>query len=126
MKKFLSILLGSVITVTAIALTSSCQKDIDNAKSLIGTEWVCATGEITYTLTFPTSTTFKMTPSAAGREFQDYTGVFIIAGAKSSLTGSAITLTPDSKWWEDEKETYVGEFKSETRLVVETFVFERK
>ena len=125
MKKFLSILLSVALTVTAIALTSSCKKDIDNAKSLVGSTWVCSTTEITYTLTFPSSTTFKMTAEAKGHEFPDYTGVFIIVGNKSSLTGSTITLTPDTKWWEEEKETAVGEFKSESKLVIDTMVFER-
>ena len=125
MKKFFAILLGVVLTVATIALTSSCKKDIDNAKSLVGSTWVCSTTEITYTLTFPSSTTFKMTAEAKGHEFPDYTGVFIIVGNKSSLTGSTITLTPDTKWWEEEKETAVGEFKSESKLVIDTMVFER-
>ena len=125
MKKFFAILLGVVLTVATIALTSSCKKDIDNAKSLVGTTWVCTADGYTYTLTFPSSTTFKMTAEAEGREFPEYKGVFIIVGNKSSLTGSSITLTPDSKWWEEEKETAVGEFKSESKLVLETMVFER-
>ena len=126
MKKFLSILLGVALTVTAIALTSSCKKDIDNAKSLVGTTWICTADGITYTLTFPSSSTFKMTAEATGREFPTYSGVFIIAGSKAgTLTGCVITLTPDTKWWEEEKETVVGEFKSDSKCVIDTMVFTR-
>jgi len=126
MKKFLSILIAVALTVTAIALTSSCKKDIDNAKSLINTTWICNTGEFTYTLTFTSSTAFKVTCEAVGREFPTYTGVFILAGGKAgTLAGSTITLTPDTKWWEEEKETAVGEFKSDNEVVIETLVFKR-
>ncbi len=52
--------------------------------------------------------------------------MFIIAGSKAgTLTGSVITLTPDTKWWEEEKETVVGEFKSDSKCVIDTMVFTR-
>ena len=41
MKKIIAIIASVALAVTAIALTSSCQKDINNAKSLIGTLWIC-------------------------------------------------------------------------------------
>lgn len=125
MKKFLAFLIGAALTVTAIALTSSCKKDINNAESLVNTTWVCETNTYTYTLTFPTASTFKITASTKGMEDETYTGTFIIFGGKDSLTGSTITLTPSSKWWEEEKETAVGEFKSESKLVLEKYDFER-
>ena len=127
MKKFFAILIGVVLTVTTIAITSSCKKDIDNAKSLVGTKWECKAGSegITYTLTFPDQYTFKMTMKAEGREFPDHKGTFIIFGNKSSLAGSTITLTPDTKWdWGTEDGTYVGEFKSDKQLVINTYVFD--
>jgi hypothetical protein len=128
MKKFIAILIGAVLTVTSITLTSSCQKDINNANSLVNTTWVCSTAAVTYNLTFTSASTFKMDMTAVGREFPTYTGVFLIAGNQDSLSGSIITLTPEKKWWEDDdtKDTWVGEFKSDTKVVIESFVFELK
>lgn len=119
MKKFFAILVGAVLTVTTIALTSSCKKDIANAESLVGTEWVCETALSTFTLTFPTSSSFKFTETAKGIEPEVYNGTFIIFGNKSSLTGSSITLTPTKKWYEEDLVTVVGEFKSESKLVLD-------
>ena len=119
MKKFFAILVGAVLTVTTIALTSSCKKDIANAESLIGTEWVCETALSTFTLTFPTSSSFKFTETAKGIEPEVYNGTFIIFGNKSSLSGSSITLTPTTKWYEEDLATVVGEFKSESKLVLD-------
>ena len=119
MKKFFAILVGAVLTVTTIALTSSCKKDIANAESLVGTEWVCETALSTFTLTFPTSSSFKFTETAKGIEPEVYNGTFIIFGNKSSLTGSSITLTPTTKWYEEDLATVVGEFKSESKLVLD-------
>lgn len=119
MKKFFAFLVGAVLTVTTIALTSSCKKDIANAESLVGTEWVCETALSTFTLTFPTSSSFKFTETAKGIEPEVYNGTFIIFGNKSSLTGSSITLTPTTKWYEEDLATVVGEFKSESKLVLD-------
>ncbi len=119
MKKFFAILVGAVLTVTTIALTSSCKKDIANAESLVGTEWVCETALSTFTLTFPTSSSFKFTETAKGIEPEVYNGTFIIFGNKSSLSGSSITLTPTTKWYEEDLATVVGEFKSESKLVLD-------
>ena len=119
MKKFFATLVGAVLTVTTIALTSSCKKDIANAESLVGTEWVCETALSTFTLTFPTSSSFKFTETAKGIEPEVYNGTFIIFGNKSSLTGSSITLTPTTKWYEEDLATVVGEFKSESKLVLD-------
>lgn len=129
MKKFFAILLGVVITVATIALTSSCKKDIDNAKSLVGTKWVCnVPGEgITYTLTFTDQYSFKMNLTAEGRSFPEYKGTFVIFGNKPTLSGSTITLTPGSKWWyvdDEDKVTFAGEFKSDKELDLETYVFD--
>lgn len=119
MKKFFAFLVGAVLTVTTIALTSSCKKDIANAESLVGTEWVCETALSTFTLTFPTSSSFKFTETAKGIEPEVYNGTFIIFGNKSSLTGSSITLTPTKKWYEEDLATVVGDFKSESKLVLD-------
>lgn len=119
MKKFFAILIGAVLTVVTVALTSSCKKDIANAESLVGTEWVCETALSTYTLNFTTSTSFKFTETAKGIEPEVYNGTFIIFGSKPSLTGSTITLTPHTKWYEEELESVVGEFKSESKLVLD-------
>ena len=119
MKKFFAILIGAVLTVVTVALTSSCKKDIANAESLVGTEWVCETSSSTFTLTFPTSSTFKFTETEKGVEPEINKGGFIIFGNKPSLTGSSITLTPHTKWYEEELETVDGEFKSESKLVLD-------
>jgi len=118
MKKFLAFLIGAALTVTAIALTSSCKKDIDNAKSLVNTTWIAQTGGITYTLTFTSTTEFKI--AGDGRE---YKGIYIITGAKDSLAGSTITLTPVDDWGEMDWETGLGKFETETKLVIEGLVF---
>ena len=40
MKKFLVILASVIVAALTLSLTTSCQKDIEKAKSLIGTTWV--------------------------------------------------------------------------------------
>ena len=119
MKKILSIVLGVVLTLSAIALTSSCRKDINNAESLVGTTWVAQEGSDVYTLTFPTSTEFRIT-----EEGNDWiaTGNFIITGNKTSLTGSHITLTLDfgSHWVDDEFAPLTGVFVSESKIKFES------
>ena len=120
MKKVLSIVLGVVLTLGAIALTSSCRKDINNAESLVGTTWVAEDGSAVYTLTFPTSTEFRVT-----EEGNDWiaTGKFIITGNKTSLTGSHITLTLDlgSHWVDDEFAPLTGVFVSESKIKFEDY-----
>ena len=119
MKKFFAILLGVVLTVSAIALTSSCKKDIDNAKSLVNTAWLASTDGITYTLTFTSTTEFKI--AGNGKEFK---GIYIITGAKDSLAGSTISLTVDD--WDDfdwDEATVTGKFETDTKLVLKGLVF---
>ena len=118
MKKILSIVLGIALTLSAIALTSSCRKDINNAESLVGTTWIGEEYGDTYTLTFPTSTEFRITEE--GSNFIA-TGTFIITGNKTSLTGSHITLTLDlgSHWVDDDVAPITGVFVSESRMKFE-------
>ena len=116
MKKIVSVVLGIVLTLGAIALTSSCKKDIDNAKGLVGSTWVAQDGGDTYKLTFPSASEFKMTCVGDNRIVK---GVFIITGNKTSLAGSYITLTPDSAWWDDDLLPLSGEFESNSRLNIE-------
>ena len=52
MKKFLVILAGVIIAALTLSLTTSCKKDIDLAKSLIGTTWEAQDGTDSYILTF--------------------------------------------------------------------------
>ena len=120
MKKILSIVLGIALTLSAIALTSSCRKDINNAESLVGTTWVAQDGSDVYTLTFPTSTEFRIT-----EEGNDWiaTGLFIITGNKTGLTGSHITLTlePGSHWIDyDTNRSVSGVFVSESKIKFES------
>ena len=121
MKKIIAIIASVAIAVTAIALTSSCQKDINNAKSLIGTLWICQdkVEGSTYELTFTSTTDFKMTYNGA----QQVTGVYIITGNMSSLAGSSILLTPDDAW--SGHESMSGKFETESKLVLDRMIFNR-
>lgn len=116
MKKILSIVLGVVLTLGAVALTSSCKKDIDNAESLVGTVWLCQDGLDTYEMTFPTATEFKV---FRYNDSKSVKGVFIITGNKPTLTGSTITLTPNGSWMDGDLLPLIGKFESETKLVVD-------
>jgi hypothetical protein len=118
MKKILSIVLGVALTLSAIALTSSCRKDINNAESLAGTTWTGEEYGDTFTLTFPTSTEFRITEEESN---WIATGVFIITGNKTSLTGSHITLTLDlgSHWIDGETNPITGVFVSESKIKFE-------
>ena len=120
MKKFFAILQGVVLTESAIALTSSCKKDIDNAKSLVNTTWIAQTDGYTYELTFTSTTEWKMTGNG-----KQYEGVYVITGLKDSLTGCEIILTPVGEWIDDD-ETNFGKFESETKLVIDNVIFNKK
>lgn len=116
MKKFVSIILGVVLTLGAIALTSSCQKDIDNAKSLVGTTWTATDVEVTYTLTFPSAAEFNISQNGGIFEVE---GAFIITGSSSSkLTGCNITLTlnPGIEWIDGTIHPIIGVFQSEDKI----------
>ena len=115
MKKILSVVLGVVLTLGAIALTSSCKKDIDNAQSLVGSTWTAQDGEDTYVLTFPSATEFRIVMSGSN---WIATGLFVITGNKPSLTGSYITLTPGAgqTWIDGEIVPLTGKFESESKI----------
>ena len=115
MKKILSIALGVVLTLGAIALTSSCKKDITNAESLVGTEWVCTDVEGTFHLTFPSASEFRVVLEGSNWVAP---GFFIITGNKASLTGSHITLTlsPGCTWIDGETAPIIGKFESESSI----------
>ena len=117
MKKILSIVLGVVLTLSAIALTSSCKKDIDNAQSLVGTSWVCQDGLDVYHLTFPSASEFKVVRVGDNRVV---TGVFIITGNKTTLTGSHITFTPNGEWMDGNTKVVIGKFESESKLEIDS------
>ena len=117
MKKILSIVLGVVLTLGAIALTSSCKKDIDNAQSLVGTKWVCQDGLDIYNLTFPSASEFKVVRIG---DNEVVTGVFIITGNKTTLTGSHITFTPNGRWIDGDTKILVGKFESESKLEIDS------
>lgn len=121
MKKFFAALVSVALMVTAVAFTSSCQKDINNAKSLIGTLWIChdSVEGTTYELTFTSTTDFKMTYNNS----QQVTGVYIITGNMSSLAGSSILLTPDDAW--SGHESMSGKFETESKLVLDRMIFNR-
>lgn len=120
MKKFVSIVLGVVLTLGAVALTSSCKKDINNAESLAETLWVAQDGTDIYQLTFLTSTEFKMVQLGNNQVAK---GVFIITGNKTTLTGSHITLTltAGQKWLDGGMMPLIGKFESENKIRFDEF-----
>ena len=124
MKKILVVLLGVVLAAAALSLTS-CQKDIDNAKSLAGTTWIAVTAkmtpETTHIITFKDQTNFELRISEFGESDRVYDGTFVITGNKSSLTGSFVTFAAVSL----EDGWGFGEFKSENKLVVNNIEFTR-
>jgi hypothetical protein len=116
MKKIIAIIASVALAVTAIALTSSCQKDINNAKSLVGTTWTATDVEGTYTLTFPSAVEFRIT--LEGNNWIGE-GAFVITGSSSSkLTGCNITLTlePGIEWIDGSILPISGVFQSESKI----------
>lgn len=119
MKKFIAFLVSAVLTLGAV----SCQKDIDNAKSLGGSTWVSQAGTNIYTLSFKNATDFEMDVLTLPLEHHYYQGTFIITGNKTGLQNCNITLSFDSSWTEKWSSGY---FKSDSELVLESLVFTRK
>lgn len=119
MKKILGILVSAALIVAAVALTSSCKKDISNAKALVGTTWTATIDGESISLTFPTSTTFEMVISQ-GSLSAKATGVFVLTGEKPSLSGSAIALTLSDVpvGFDVFDRTVSGTFKTDTELVL--------
>lgn len=125
MKKFLSILLGVVLVAGAVLVTSSCKKDIENAKALTGTVWEAGdTESLYYLITFKDQTNFEMTYHSGGVDYL-YKGVFIITGSKSGLTGCRITFTFDDEIWESSNLWKTGEFTTEDSFTMNNIVFTR-
>ena len=115
MKKIFYVVLGVVLTLGAVALTSSCKKDIDNAESLVGSLWTCQDDGDVYELTFPSSSEFKIIRTGDNRVVK---GIFIITGNKTSLTGSYITFSPYDEWMDGDDDSITGKFESESKLVI--------
>lgn len=122
MKKIFAALVSVALLVTAVALTSSCKKDIANAEALVGTLWIYENqlDNFTYELTFTSSTEFKI---VSPKTSQQTKGIFIITGSESGLTGATITMTPDGRF--EGFLTLTGKFESEKKLVIESMVFNR-
>ncbi|MBO7511097.1 MAG: hypothetical protein J6T35_07930 [Bacteroidales bacterium] len=117
MKKIL-VILASVLV--AAVMTTSCQKDINLAKSLIGTSWYASEGTDSYTLVFDSQSgcTMDEIDKEGGRK--QYSGTFILSGAKPSLAGEMITVTFTVH---GELVTYDGKFNSETELRLDNRIF---
>ena len=120
MKKFISIIVGVALTLGAVALTSSCQKDIANAKSLVGTTWTASVDGTDYNIAFTSSATFDFS-YIKGSLTAKASGTFIITGEKPSLAGSSIVLTITNVLDPLElfdNNTSSGTFKTDTQLVL--------
>lgn len=118
MKKILAILLGVALVAGALSLTS-CQKNVDNAKSLINTVWGAQDGSDQYFLEFTSQMGCKMRIN----DRSPYEGTFIILGNKPSLKGSSIEVVFTD--WAEKVEALVGEFKSEDELDLDHMMFYR-
>ncbi len=118
MKKILAILLGVALVAGALSLTS-CQKNVDNAKSLINTVWGAQDGADQYFLEFTSQMGCKMRIN----DRSPYEGTFIILGNKPSLKGSSIEVVFTD--WSEKVEGLVGEFKSEDELDLDHMMFYR-
>ena len=118
MKKILAILLGVALVAGALSLTS-CQKNVDNAKALVGTVWIAVDGADTYTLTF----TKQMECQMQINDRTPYNGTFIILGNKPSLKGSTIEAVFTD--WKEMAEALLGEFKSEDELELNSLHYYR-
>lgn len=113
MKKFLVILASVIVAAVTLSLTTSCKKDIEKAKSLIGTTWVNAGNEISRTITFTSQTNFAM-DTVEGDGTHKYTGIFIIAGDTITMNFDGSSLGPWS-----------GKFTSDNEMTIESFVFKK-
>lgn len=120
MKKFLVILASVIAAAVTLSLTTSCQKDINLAKSLIGTTWSAQAGTDTYVLTFKSQSTCSLDEYDKDGGREQFDGTFILTGAKSSLTGEMITVTLNEH---GEIEVYDGKFNSETELRLDNRIF---
>ncbi len=116
MKKIFAILLGVVLVAAAASLTS-CQKNIDNAKALIGTKWYALDGVTEYTLSFTTQMGCEMQVN----DRTPYKGTFLILGNKPSLKGSTVEIVFTD--WSEKVEGITGEFKDEETLELDHMVF---
>ena len=117
MKKFLVILASVIAAVVTLSLTTSCQKDINLAKSLVGTTWYATYESVEYTLKFETQSTCTLATNKGAKYFGD----FILAGAKRSLAGESIVITGLS--WDDDFDE--GRFTSDTELVLNNIAFHK-
>ncbi|MCR4564726.1 MAG: hypothetical protein K5651_01405 [Bacteroidales bacterium] len=120
MKKFLVILASVIAAAVTLSLTTSCQKDINLAKSLVGTTWYASEGTDTYHLKFDSQAGCTMNIFDKDGGQKQYDGTFVLTGAKSSLTGEMITVTLTMH---GELVTYDGKFNSETELRLDNRVF---
>ena len=120
MKKFLVILASVIAAAITLSLTTSCQKDINLAKSLVGTTWYASEGTDTYQLKFDSQAGCTMNIIDKDGGQKQYGGTFVLTGAKSSLTGEMITVTLNEH---GELETYDGKFNSETELRLDNRIF---
>ncbi len=120
MKKILVILASVIAAAVTLSLTTSCQKDINLAKSLVGTSWSAQDGTDTYVLKFDSQSgcTMNIFDKEGGQK--QYGGTFILTGAKASLAGEMITVTMTMH---GELVTYEGKFNSETELRLDNRIF---
>lgn len=116
MKKFFSILAVVVLAIATVSLTSSCKKDIEKAKSLIGTSWSGLSSPNLYTIKFNSQTEFEMDVTGSGN--YHYSGTFIVTGDYFTL--SFIGGTPFIHSSAEGKFLY-----NPDRLSIENIVFNR-
>ena len=123
MKKFLVILASVIVAAITISLTTSCQKDINLAKSLANTAWGAQDGEEYNTLTFNSQSKCTLDVEEKLGGHRQYPGTYILTGGKNSLTGETITITFETKW--GDLDVASGEFTSENTLRLNNVVYER-
>lgn len=121
MKKFLVILASVIVAAFTLSMTTSCKKDVDLAKSLVGTSWYASEGTDSYKLIFDTDKkcTMNVFDKLGGQK--QYGGAFVLTGAKNSLVGENITVTLENRW--DDIDVLTGEFTSETTLRLNNIVY---
>ena len=86
MKKFLVILASVIVAALTLSMTTSCQKDIEKAKSLIGTTWVYVENATSYTLKFTSQTECNIRIKSTDLSDEYYEGIFIISGKNITFT----------------------------------------